>query len=74
MQGQYGGGIRAEGLKGWANPQGSQIKEVAGNTRYSTFQKLGSMLCCAQQSRASSVVTNGFLLTCTRRDAPALSL
>ena len=35
---------------------------------------MGSMLCCAQQSRASSVVTNGFLPTCTRRDAPALSL
>ena len=37
-------------------------------------QKLGSMLCCAQRSRASSVVTKGFLLTCTRREAPVLSL
>src|SRR5258708_6716859 len=40
----------------------------------SEFQKLGSMLCCAQRRRASSVVTKGFLLTCTRRDDPALSL
>src|SRR5215467_15991982 len=31
-------------------------------------QKFGSMLCCAQRSRASRVVTNGFLLTCTSRD------
>ena len=37
-------------------------------------QKLGSMLCCAQRSRASRVVTNGFLLTCTSRDYPLLSL
>src|SRR5215831_3986597 len=29
-------------------------------------------LCCAQRSRASRVVTNGFLLTCTSRDDPVL--
>ena len=39
-----------------------------------SLQKLGSMLCCAQRSRASKVVTNGFLLTCTSRDDPVLSL
>ena len=39
-----------------------------------SFQKLVSMLCCAQRSRASKVVTNGFLLTCTSRDDPVLSL
>src|SRR5215469_18152969 len=39
-----------------------------------SLQKLGSMLCCAQRSRASRVVTNGFLLTCTSRDDPVLSL
>src|SRR5215831_12896406 len=33
-----------------------------------SLQKLGSMLCGAQRSRASRVVTNGFLLTCTSRD------
>src|SRR5215471_20552175 len=41
---------------------------------FSSLQKLGSMLCCAQRSRASRVVTNGFLLTCTSRDDPVLSL
>jgi len=32
------------------------------------------MLCCAQDKRAARVVTNGFLLTCTKRDALVLSL
>jgi hypothetical protein len=32
------------------------------------------MLCWAQDKRAARVVTNGFLLTCTKRDAPVLSL
>src|SRR5215471_13373990 len=44
------------------------------HSRLIGYQKLGSMLCCAQRSRASSVVTNGFLLTCTSRDDPVLSL
>lgn len=38
------------------------------------LQKFGSMLCCEHRSRASSVVTKGFLLIWTRRDAPKLSL
>lgn len=35
--------------------------------------KLGSILCSHAIRRASSVVTNGFLLTCTNREAPRLS-
>jgi len=37
-------------------------------------QKFGTTLCSAQIMRASSVVINGFLLTCRRTEAPELSL
>src|SRR5262249_55574335 len=39
-----------------------------------TPQKFGATLCSAQTIRASNVVTNGFALICTGREAPALSL
>ena len=50
-----------EGLPAWGAPIPSR-------------QKFGVTLCSAQSILASSVVTEGFLLTLTNRLAPALSL